>query len=253
MLVALLVIVMLAALVGMIICNKKQNTVAVAKPIAMVLMIVVLVCGFLLLKEMNIFGSSTDNLRNNEAKFFASQGFVVGKFIKSDLGGGKVLLIADNGFDKDTRIPALVEAIKEGMGGGEVVVDTITLPGGEAEMMEPLIERMKAKDFDAVVEKNADAKVVMSLVGVPRDAAKLKLFTSAMTGKGPALVLLGYSEMPGMATAIAKGAIAGVVTVSPKAVFDEKAAPSDPQAAFDVRYVLVNKKNIDEFKTLFGN
>ncbi len=253
MLIALLIVVMLAALIGMIVCNKKQDTVAVAKPVAMVLMLVVLVCGFFLLKEMNVFGSSTDSLRNNEAKFFASQGFVVGKFAKSDLGGGKVLLVADNGFQNDTRIPELVEAIKEGMGGGEVVVDTVEVPGGDPNMMEPLIERMKAKDFDALVAKYPDAKVVISMVGVPRDAARMKLFNSAMSGKGPALVLVGYSEMPGMATAIAKGAVAGVVTVSPKAVFDEKAAPKDPQEAFNVRYVLVNKNNIKEFASLFGN
>ena len=42
MLVALLIVVMLASLVGMIICNKKQNVMPTAKIIAMVLMVVVM-------------------------------------------------------------------------------------------------------------------------------------------------------------------------------------------------------------------
>ena len=253
MFVALLVVVMLASLVGMIVCNKKQNVMPTAKIIAMVLMVVVVVCGVLLMKEMDVFGGSTDSLRANEAKFFTSQGYVVGKFIGSGIGAGKVLLVAENGYENDTRLPQLAEAIKEGMGGGEVVMDTIVLPTNDPNMIEPLMERMSAKDFDALVAKHSDAKVILSMVGVPRDAARMKLFKDAMAGKGPALILVGYSEMPGMGTAIAKGAISAVVTVSPKAVFDEKPAPSDPQEAFNVRYVLVNKDNIQEYASLFGN
>jgi hypothetical protein len=36
-------------------------------------------------------------------------------------------------------------------------------------------------------------------------------------------------------------------------VFNEEPAPSDPKAAFAVRYILVDKGNIAENKALFGN
>lgn len=249
-----LVVIMLAALGGMIYCNKKQDVMPAAKVLAFLLMGVVVACGIYLVVSMGGSGSA-DSLRENEAKFYASQGYVVGKFIKDDLGGGKVVLIADENYDKDTRMPDFIEAVKSGMGAETVEVVTLDLPqpaNQDQMMIEPISERMKAADFDKVAKAQSDAKVLVSLIGLPRDAVKMSLLRNAMGGKGPALVLLGYSEMPGMANAIKAGAIAGVVTVSPKAVFDEKAAPSNPEEAFAVRYVLVNKKNIAENESLFS-
>ena len=59
-----------------------------------------------------------------------------------------------------------------------------------------------------------------------------------------------YNEKAKM---IESGMITAAITVSPKAVFDEKPAPSDEKAAFAVRYILVDKSNIADNKGLFGN
>ena len=63
--------VMVVALIGMIICSKKQNTLAAAKPLSMVLLVVVAVCGVMVLKNQFSSGSIS-SLRENENRFYVS-------------------------------------------------------------------------------------------------------------------------------------------------------------------------------------
>lgn len=241
--------VMVVALIGMIICSKKQNTLAAAKPLSMVLLVVVAVCGVMVLKNQFSSGSIS-SLRENENRFYVSQAFVIGDYVKGKLDAGKVLIIADPSYKNDTRMTEFVEQMKKGSG-GEVVIDTVELPEPQEEMAEPISERMKAKDFEATIARNSDAKVVVSLIGLPRDLKNLKILNNNKSGKGPALILLN-ADVPHLGKMIAAGMVTATVTVSPKAVFNEEPAPSDAKAAFAVRYILVDKANIVENKALFG-
>ena len=107
---------------------------------------------------------------------------------------------------------------------------------------------MKAKDFDALLEKHGDVQIVVNTIGLPNDLQKMK-YWKADKATRPALFLLGMpsGRIDGLAEAIAKGDIAGIVTSNPKAKYDVK-APSDPEEAFDIRYILVNKDNVEANK-----
>ena len=240
---------MVVALIGMIICSKKQNSVAWAKPLSMVLLLVVAFCGVMVLKSQ--FSGGISSLRENENRFYVSQAFVVGDYVKGKFDAGKTLIIADPSYKADTRMTEFVEMMKKGSS-GEVVIDTVELPETNEEMAEPVSERMKAKDFEATIARNSDAKVVVSLIGLPRDLRNLKILNNNKNGKGPALILLN-ADVPQLGQMIAAGMVTAAVTVSPKAVFNEDPAPSDAKAAFAVRYILVDKANIAENKSLFGN
>ena len=168
--------VMVVALIGMIICSKKQNTLAAAKPLSMVLLVVVAVCGVMVLKNQFSSGSIS-SLRENENRFYVSQAFVVGDYVKGKLDAGKVLIIADPSYKNDARMTEFVEQMKKGSG-GEVVIDTVELPEPQEGMAEPISERMKAKDFEATIARNSDAKVVVSLIGLPRDLKNLKILNN---------------------------------------------------------------------------
>ena len=240
---------MIVALIGMIVCSKKQNTVAFAKPLSMVLLLVVAFCGVMVLKSQ--FSGGISSLRENENRFYVSQAFVVGDYVKGKLDAGKILVIADPSYKADPRMTEFVEMMKKGSS-GEVVIDTVELPETNEEMAEPVSERMKAKDFEATIARNSDAKVVVSLIGLPRDLRNLKVLNNNKNGKGPALILLN-ADVPQLGQMIAAGMVTAAVTVSPKAVFNEEPAPSDAKAAFAVRYILVDKANIAENKSLFGN
>lgn len=241
--------IMVVALIGMIVCSKKQSTVPAAKVVSFVLMAVVAGCLVMVLKDQ-LGGGSTSGLRANENKFYVSQAFVVGDYVKGKLGGGKILIVADPSYKQDTRMNDFVAAMKKGLG-GEVAVDTIELPPANEEMAEPISERMTAKDFEATIARNSDAKVIVSLIGLPRDIGKNpKLLMDCKAGK-VAIILLS-SDVPSLAKMIGAGMVTAAVTVSPKAKFDETPAPSDEKAAFAVRYILVDKSSIAENKGLFG-
>ncbi len=256
MLVALLIVVMLAALIGMMVCNKQKNN-PVAQPIAFGLLLLVVVCGGVLMWKLGVFGSSgaLDRLRANETKFFASQGFVVGQDLKGKFEGKTVILVEPTTKADDPRIVALIEQYKAGLGNNsaEVVVVPITvdMPESEPGSEPPLTEVMKAKDYDAFFAAQPDAKVVITLVGFPRDLQKMKFWTTA-ADKRPLLFLLGSIEGRGLAAAVKSDAIAGIVTIGSNARFTEEPAPSDPLEAFKVRYVLINKANVEENKGLLG-
>ena len=235
---------MVLALIGMIICSKKQKTNPAMQPVAFVLFIVVVIGAIMLLREMNVFGGN-DSLLSNELKFYTSQGNEVGIFLAKENGGKKVLFVADPGFETSDNIKSLVDAFKKGYGSENVVVDTIALPDDQKDAPMPLYMIMKAKDFDALLEKHADCQVVVTSIGLPGDVNKMKFWRMA-ADKRPALFLLGLpsGRIDGLADQIKKGVVAGVVVSNPQAKYDVP-APSDPAEAFAIRYILVDKSNVD--------
>jgi hypothetical protein len=264
-------LVMFAALIGMIVCSKKQKTNPNAQPVAIVLLLIVVACGGYMMYRTGIFGDNTaDKFVQIENQYQAAQGNVLGQFIDKNFAGAKVLVIADTNYAKDPRTSILVEAIKAGMGGkGDITVDTIepsnlpkapvapapaNAPAGAPkmpvpEMTMPLFETMVAKDFDAAIAKNASCTVVITTVGLPRDSDKMKLWTMP-ADKAPKLILLGAMDTRGIGEKIKKDKVAAVISVSPDAKFTEDAPPSDPQKAFDSRYILITKANIDKYGKL---
>ena len=104
------------------------------------------------------------------------------------------------------------------------------------------------EDKLGALEKNADAGIVVSTIGLPQDAPRMK-FWKTSADKRPMLFLIGTpsGQITGLAAAVAKGDIAGVVVSNPEAKYDV-AAPSDPNEAFDIRYVLVDKSNVEQYK-----
>lgn len=249
----LIAVVMFLALVGMIICSKKQKASPAAQPIAIGLLVVVIVCGVLMLYKTGIFGDN-NNFMEIENRYYASQGHVVGEYVNKNFAGKKVLVIMDRGYEKNPRTEVLIEALKNGAGSNlEVTTDTLTLAnarkGPEGEEFEmPLFETMTAKDFDAVLNKHKDVGVIVSTIGLPRDAKNMTLWRKK---DRPKLVLLSASDMRGYDGLIKEGLINAIVVVGPDAKFTEDAPPKDIQKTFDLRYVLIDAKNVDKYGNMF--
>ena len=142
---------MVVALIGMIICSKKQNSVALAKPLSMVLLLVVAFCGVMVLKSQ--FSGGISSLRENENRFYVSQAFVVGDYVKGKFDAGKTLIIADPSYKADTRMTEFVEMMKKGSS-GEVVIDTVELPETNEEMAEYFAQGLS--DCGFAYAKNKD-------------------------------------------------------------------------------------------------
>lgn len=246
--------VMILALIGMIACAKKQRTNPNAQLFAIGLLIIVMVCGAAILIKTGTFGGeSNESIIKNEMKFARASSFMIGDEIKKTSPGVKVLAIVDRNFEKNTRMQELVEGLKEGLGSPESVeVDTpviaseankVKKPGApDDDFMLPLEEVMKPADFDAVLDKHSDCKIAVSFIGLPRDIGGLKLWTKA---DGVKLALMNV-ETKKLKAAIQKGFIVALVTYIPGVNISEDPAPKDPKKAFDLRYLLITPKNVEE-------
>ena len=252
MITVLICVVMFVSLIGMMVCSKKQKTNPNAQPVAMGLLIVVIICGVAMLYRTGILGDAASGRQYSENQFTAAQGVILGQYLATD-APGKVLVIAEADFKTNPYTKTLVEGLKEGIGAGaEVQVDTIEIPGAkkpkvsedpdmpDMDMMMPLMDTMTARDFDRTVAKYPDVKVIVSLVGLPRNKSKLKLWK-----KGPKIALLnGYGNLANLVKA---GKICAVTVSKPKADY-ESAYPGTAKEAFEMRYILVTPKNIVQLK-----
>ena len=57
-------------------------------------------------------------------------------------------------------------------------------------------------------------------------------------------VVLASGNLFGCAPLLNSGAAIAAITSSPSAVYDDKPAPKETQAAFDKRYILITKDNL---------
>ena len=197
------------------------------------------------------FGGLSDDLLENEMAFYASQGYEAGVFLKGTEPNRQLLLLVDPDFHRNENIKQLAYAMIEGYASSDVMLDTIQLPVELSEMPMPLYMSMTAEDFDKVVERYPDAAVVISTIGLPSDIENLKLLKNE---EGPRILLLGLPSgpIPGLVDLIRSGKVAAVVFSNPKARYDVP-APKDRTEAFKIRYVLVTKDNLDEFRNLFAD
>ncbi len=245
---------MVLALAGMIVCSKKQKGNPAMQPVAFVLFLVVIICAGLLLKEMGVFGlGGNSSILNREMKFYSSQGFATGRYLASIKGGQKVLILADQGYQNSSHLAKLVDAFKSGYGSDNVVVTSFDLTEEQKDAGEPLYMIMKAKDYDAILEQNSDCKIVISLVGLPSDSKKMKIWSQ--TGDDRQVIFLMSlpdEQISNLDKLIKAGSVAGVIISNPQAKYDVE-PPKDPAEAFKIRYVLVNQDNVEEYKDRLTN
>lgn len=242
-------IVMFAALIGMIVCSKKQKTNPNAQPIAIALLVVVIGCGGFVMYKMDVFGSGgVSTIMENENRFACSKATVLGQYLAKEYPGQKALIICDQGFKKNDRTQKIIAALAEGLGGPDkVVADTVSvkaskdMQGPDGELVMPLEEVMTAKDYDAAVAKHADCPIIVSMIGLPRDWGRLKVLKDSK--KHLALLNANIFEQK---AAIHKGMICAAISFKPGVKFTEDPAPSDPQKAFELRYLLITPKNIEK-------
>ena len=251
-------IIMILALVFMVICAKKQRTYPNAQTFAVFLLLIVVACGVYILYKTGTFGDTeTERLILNELKYAKAKSIVFGTALKKEFPEARVLVISDRNYEKNERQKSLVESLKEGLGMiTPVEVDTLEMPVNKTGMMPeememlPLEEMMTAQDFDKIIAKHPKCNLIISMIGLPRDASTMKLWTQQSAR--PALALLN-GDVHSLKNAITAGYINAVVIYRPGVKFTEDACPEDPQEAFDQRFIIVTPKNIEELSLKYKN
>jgi hypothetical protein len=99
---------------------------------------------------------------------------------------------------------------------------------------------LAGKDFDLCI----------TLIGLPADTKMIgkDLNIDALKGKK---VFIGGGSIYNLKSAIVDGAITAAVFYKTDPIYDDKPVPNKLDEAFDKRYVLITKDNIEQHKTLF--
>jgi hypothetical protein len=193
--------------------------------------------------------SEIEKRREEENKFTASLGFIMGRYLAENCPE-KVLVLAESDYKTSTYTKLVVGGLKEGLGKeAQVVVDTVKVPGYNMpeEEIPPLPDIMTARDFDAAVDGHPDCKVIVSMIWLSRDVENMKLWTKKNPPK--LAVISAYGKMDKL---IADGMIAAVTIAKPYADYESR-YPGNFKDAFDMRYLLVTTQNIKSIKEKYGN
>ena len=245
-------VVMIGSFVGLIISSKKQATNHNAKGIAIILAIVVIVCG-VSIGVHQIFSDKNAKFVQIENGYISSIGYTMGKYLAKAKPKSKVLVIVSPRYETDKNQQALIQSLKKGLGDSMMKINVQPLkiklaPGAS------LVKKMKAKDFNAL-EKTYKPTLIVTLVGLPRDLGELKIWeeTTDDPKRAPKLAVINGS-LSNLYKAIKSETIIAAVRYKPSVIVDENdVCPSDLDKAFPKRYLLITPKNVDKIKKQYKN
>ncbi len=259
-------IIMVLALIGMIICAKKQEMVPAAKPAAIACMGVIVACAGGILIKTGMFGDGGNTkLIANEMVYVKSAPYILGKYVGTKYPNSKILLFVDEGKN-NIRQDEMISELKRGLGASCEIVGTecpkpiVLPPDGEElpatdatsnpafpsmEMMVPIQELMTAESASEAISKYSGITMLITLVGFPRNFKDMDMWYEEDETKRLKVAVVN-GEIYQLGPGIHSGQIVAAATYNPQAKFDESKAPSDPQAAFDKRYILVTPENVEE-------
>jgi hypothetical protein len=112
-------------------------------------------------------------------------------------------------------------------------------------MMIPIQEIMTAQSVTEGIAKYPGTTMIVTFIGLPRDFTNMEIWYGEDEAKKLKVAVIN-GEVYQLGPGISAGQIVAAVTYNPKAKFDESKAPSDPQAAFDKRYLMITPENVEQ-------
>ena len=256
----LLMVLMIAALSGMVVCNRQHRKSTRYQSIALILLVVVIASGGMFMCRLGtlaVLGLSDTDGRDDtiDRKLRMAQGYVIANYIHNSLpASSKILLISPQGnsaFDQ-----ALLEQLHDS--GAKLVVHEKLAQEETAEpdkLITPAADRMaEAQSIDAAIERHKDAKLVI-LAGISpsgESLKRLKLY-SMPASRRPRIVICGLSNLTGwVENQLERGIFdAMVVTDLTKTSMGISELPENPLEIFNRYYVLITKDNLRRNRRFF--
>ena len=236
---------MVAGLIGIIVCQKKQKTNPNAQTIAFLFLILILVGAGGTLYETGIFGGDREmeQIMGNEITFAKARSQVLAEYAGQKWNGQTAVILVEPGNEKNQIAKAGLETMEAALkkAGLNVTVDTLNIP--QSEEGEPAM--LNAKIYNEAFAKNKAANVFVLMASLPFDPQEVSKLDCWKFDPKKARVIVTNAEIANLKPAIAKGLV-GAAIASKSGYDPEKPAPKDYKAAFDARYILITPENLKE-------
>ncbi|MBR6372491.1 MAG: hypothetical protein IKS20_04855 [Victivallales bacterium] len=240
---AVLLIAAIGAIVGW--QNSKKGA-TWGQPMTVICAIIAICMGLFLAYSNSSSTAANKSAMARENAFRVAKVTVLGNKVKELCPGKKAIVVIDPNVDplKDVEMQTW-KTMFELSDDDFVKPDVPQPPAGtppEMVMVEPMEEWFR----QAMLEKMLKGKkydLIIFTTSLPRDIKQAKgVFTAPFLKD--AKVVLASGNLFGCAGFINAGTAVAAVTSSPTAVYDDKPAPKETQAAFDKRYILITKDNL---------
>ncbi len=254
-----------SAFLVMIFLTKKQDQYPAAKYGALAALAVILVCAALMTAR-SMSGKNDDERMTNNRRYLCSTSEVLADELARSKPGSKAVLIIDpaqkNNPNEKARIKVLEKHLSEN--GIEVISAELDIPEIRSRenmqkdktlYLEPTHMLMKAKHFNKISEKHPDADLIISTLGLPKDAEKMSFWKQYEQSEGKITLALAECSLKNLRRiepAIREGAVSAVVIPDPEAVWIDEPAPEDAKEAFEKRYILITPENIHDISSKYN-
>jgi hypothetical protein len=197
-----------------------------------------------MLYDAGIFGRKKINRNFHVSEFEAARAFVLGKFISEGYPGFNIVIISGTDDSDREFYDVRIESLKKGLGPG---VKILALVNFEAERNKQgylqYSKNITSIDFDLLLAKYDSCGIMISILSLPNDFRKMKMFSYSESEKLGLAVLNGQPEK--YSSEVKKGNIIAFTCVRPMWTFTPD-IPRDPIKAFDLRYLLIYPDNVDD-------
>ena len=221
----------------------------------------------------NLFRSPiSDDARIREQQYQAIQATILANNLATMYSGkGKCLVIHQPNYSEatDEHVERMVNAFQDGFQNRVSEIRAVPIrdvtPGGnhsEEEMSE-----FTAADFNKVIQANSDCDMLILLVPPPFSEAELFEMDPFLMIEDPDnpnrwikdpqkdYPLVGvFNGFIGNSETLFHDKLLGAMTMwRPNPVIDEEPVPDDKQVAFEKRYMMITKNNIEDIRSKYPN
>lgn len=155
----------------------------------------------------------------------------------------KVLLISTPWSLHSERTKIMVEQMKKNLGDDNVKTAAIIIHDDGQRDNVRLSDLINAKEFDELADQYPDCNIIISMVGLPADRQKMKLWNDPKRH----IALLNVSLINNY-KAIADGKVVAAVTLKPGSSKVDIPPDAKPEDRFPLLYMLVTPQNIGELQ-----
>lgn len=253
----LLLALMIAALLGMVFCNRQQKKNTRYQVIALSLLVLVIASGGMFmcrLGTLSVLGlNGNDNPTNdNDKKLRAAQGFVTGNFIRNSYKSGKnILIIMPEGVAASAE--PFINELRAG-NIGTVRIELIRLDNSDNLITPAADHRAESRAIDAAIARHSDSDVIIFYGLAPSGASirYLQVYEQPYE-KRAKIIVLGLTNLNEWAARqIREGFFdAMIITDLTKASHSRTILPDNHMEVFDSCYVLITRSNLNRNRRYF--
>lgn len=191
------------------------------------------------------------DILEKELKYTEATYLYLGEYLAENHANSKVLLVANPkiaraGEYAKRRMEVIKDALEDGFDGRLSIVSTehLEMPSMGKGGMPTMYESMfTAEAFDEIIDRNSQADLILSLVGLPIDWKDMEFWFKEEDR--PKMVITN-GQVYELKPPILDGYIHAVVYHNPSSGYDFKTpVPDDHKEAFDKRYLMIDAKNIE--------